>query len=105
MGDINTNATLLLILVIFGEKVVDIIKPWFQPIFNLLVRWFKLETDDYPKMIFSAVLIGVLAYFTEANLLEGLIPSYAFGRAITIIACAGGSSKLHDLWKLIPTIY
>ena len=96
-----TSVMLLIVLVAFGEKMVDIVKPWFKPVFSLLVKWFKLENDDYLKMVFSAVIIATLAYFSEANLLADLIPSYTFGRVITIIACAGGSSKSHDLWKLI----
>ena len=83
-------------LILFGEKIVEIIKPWFQPLLDLIVKLTKQPDDRYVTMIFSALCIGGLAFASGANMLADVVPSEWLGRAITIIAAAGGSGVLHD---------
>jgi len=91
----------LVSLVFFGEKLIEILKPLFLPLINLVSRWLKLEDNSYVTAIFSAVVLGTIVFFSEANVLVRVIPALWFGRLVTILACVGGSGGLHDLLSLV----
>lgn len=90
----------LVALVFFGERIVEIIKPWFEPLFFWLAGLLKSpEAHSYITMMFSVLVIGVLTYLSGANAMANIIPSPVAGRIITIIATGGGAGKLYDLFK------
>ena len=87
----------VLSLTMVGERLVEVIKPVFRPLIDWLTRILKCE-DDYIEMLFSIVVVGLVAAASGVNLFSDTIPNEVIGRIITAVACAGGSNVLHDLW-------
>jgi hypothetical protein len=92
------NLTLIGFIVMVGERLVESLKPIFEPLFKWLVKVTGLE-NDYLVMLFSWIVVGLIGLATGINIFENTIPYPWVGRLLTVLGCAGGSNFFHDWTK------